>query len=63
MGVIGYMVGVGPYIAPGPCGISDIRRVGSYFSEGIGSRYPDAHHIAVVAYNPFYIIGRFYKEG
>ena len=61
MGVVGYMVGVGTDFFAGSCGIADIRRAGSYFSEGIGSRYSDAYNIAVVTYNPFYIIGGFYK--
>ena len=61
MGVVGYMVGVGTDFFAGSCGIADIRRAGSYFPEGIGSRYPDAYNIAVVTYNPFYIIGGFYK--
>ena len=61
MGVVGYMVGIGTDFFAGSCGIADIRRAGSYFSEGIGSRYSDAYNIALVAYNTVCLTGRLFE--
>ena len=48
------MVGIGAHVASRACRLANIRGTRDDIPEGVGTRYPDAYHIAVIAYNTIY---------
>ena len=56
------MVGVGAHVASRACRLANIRGTGDDIPEGVGTRYPDADHVAVIAYNTVYTTDGFYKR-